>query len=109
VATTVLSFDQARFVVEAMEMLAGYNEKISPIKALEKEVPFAGLTGTGTLVVAGPVDCLSWTERINRFASRPDLKAKQRVLWLRGEATPRARQELTKLGWTVKENLINTK
>ena len=60
-------------------------------------------------MVAGPVDCLSWTERINRFATRPDLKAKQRILWLRGEATSRARQELTKLGWTVKENAIKTK
>lgn len=90
-------------------MLAGYNEKVSPIKALEKDVPFAGRTGTGTLLVAGPVDYLSWTERMNRFASRPDLKAKQRVLWLRGETTPRARQELTRLGWTVKENVIKIK
>jgi hypothetical protein len=102
VATTVLSFDQARFVVEAVEMLAGYNEKIAPIKALGKEVPFAGYTGTGTLVVAGPVDLLSWTEKINRFATRPDLKAKERILWLRGKATPLAQQELTALGW--KEN-----
>ena len=109
VALAVQSFDQARFVVEAMEMLAGYNEKVSPIKALEKDVPFAGRTGTGTLLVAGPVDYLSWTERMNRFASRPDLKAKQRVLWLRGETTPRARQELTRLGWTVKENVIKIK
>jgi hypothetical protein len=109
VATSVLSFDQARFVVEGMELLAGYNEKISPIKTLEKEVPFAGRTGTGTLVVAAPLDCLSWTERINHFAGRPDLKAKQRILWLRGEATPRARQELTQLGWTVRENAIKTK
>jgi hypothetical protein len=103
VATTVLSFDQARFVVEAMEMLADYNEKIAPIKALEKEVPFAGRTGAGTLVAAGPVDLLAWTERINRFAARPDLKAKQKILWLRGKVTPRARQELTRLGWTVTE------
>jgi hypothetical protein len=109
VATTVLSFDQARFVVEAMEMLAGYNEKISPIKTLDKEVPFAGKTGAGTLVVAGPVDCLAWTEKANRFAGRPDLKAKQRILWLRGEATPLARQELTRLGWTVRENATKTK
>ncbi|MBI5582270.1 MAG: hypothetical protein HY892_00450 [Deltaproteobacteria bacterium] len=103
VATTVLSFDQARFVVEALEMLALYHEKIAPIKALEKEVPFAGRTGAGVLVVAGPVDLLAWTEKINRFAARPDLKAKQKILWLRGEATPRARQELPRLGWTVKE------
>ncbi len=109
VATSVLSFDQARFVVEAMELLAGYNEKIAPIKSLIKEAPFAGRTGTGTLVVPGPVDYLAWTEKMNRFASRPDLKAKQRILWLRGEATPRARQELTQLGWTVQENAVKTK
>jgi hypothetical protein len=105
VATTVLSFDQARFVVEAVEMMAGYNEKIAPIKALGKEVPFAGYTGTGTLVVAGPLDLLSWTEKINRFATRPDLKAKERILWLRGTATPRAQQELTALGWKVNQEL----
>jgi hypothetical protein len=93
--------------VEAMEMLAAYNEKIGPIKGLGKEIPFAGLTGSGTLVVAGPVDCLSWTEKIQRFATRPELKASQRIFWLRGEATPRARQELTRLGWTVKEKAAN--
>jgi hypothetical protein len=104
VATTVLSFDQARFVVEAMEMLAGYNEKIAPIKSMEKDVPFAGRTRSGTLLVAGPVNLLSWNEKINRFASRPDLKAKERVLWIRGQATPLARKELVRLGWTLREN-----
>jgi hypothetical protein len=77
------------------------------VKALEKEVPFAGLTGSGTLVVAGPVDFLAWTERINRFATRQDLRAKQRILWLTGETTPRSRQELTGLGWTIQEKAIN--
>ena len=52
-------------------MLAGYNEKISPIKTLEKEVPFAGRTGSGTLVVAGPVDLLAWTDRIQSFRLPP--------------------------------------
>jgi hypothetical protein len=106
VAVTVLSFDQARFVVEATEMLAGYNEKIAPIKSLEKEVPFAGPTGSGTLLVAGPVDLLSWNEKINRLATRPDLKAKERVLWIRGQATPLARKELARLGWTLREKEI---
>ncbi|MCU0577987.1 MAG: hypothetical protein MUF69_00435 [Desulfobacterota bacterium] len=109
VATTVLSFDQARFVAEAMEMLADYNEKTAPIKALEKEAPIVGRTGTGALVAAGPVDRLSWTEGINRFGSRPDLKAKQRILWLRGQATPRAKEELTRMGWTVREETLNNK
>jgi hypothetical protein len=58
---------------------------------------------------AGPVDRLSWTEGNNRFASRPDLKARQRVLWLRGPATPRAKEELTRMGWTVREETLNNK
>jgi hypothetical protein len=102
-ANTVTSFDQARFVVEAMEMLAGYNQKTSPIKSLEKRPPFAARTGAGVLVAAGPVDLLSWNERMSRFATRPELKAKEKIIWLRGEATPRAKQELTRLGWTVRE------
>ena len=103
VAVTVLSFDQARFVVEATEMLAGYHERIAPILSLDKEVPFAGRTKSGTLLVAGPVDFLSWNEKINHFANRPDLKARERILWIRGQATPLARKALSGLGWTLRE------
>jgi hypothetical protein len=59
VAVTVVSFDQARFVVEAMEMLAQYNEKVAPLKTLHKAIPFAARTQKGALIVAGPVDYLS--------------------------------------------------
>jgi len=102
-ANTVTSFDQARFVVEAMEMLAEYNEKTAPLKNIEKQAPFTAKTGAGALVVAGPVDLVSWTERVNRFATRTDLKGKPRIILLRGQATPRAKQELARLGWTVRE------
>jgi hypothetical protein len=63
-ANTVTSFDQSRFVVEAMEMLAEYHEKTAPLKNLEKQAPFTAKTGTGALIVAGPVDLVSWTERL---------------------------------------------
>jgi hypothetical protein len=102
-ANTVTSFDQARFVVEAMEMLAEYHEKTAPLKNLEKQAPFTAKTGAGALIVAGPVDLVSWTERVHHFATRTDLKGKPRIILLRGQATPRAKQELTRLGWTVRE------
>ncbi len=102
-ANTVTSFDQARFVVEAMEMLAEYNEKRAPLKNIEKQAPFTAKTGAGALIVAGPVDLVSWTERLHHFATRTDLKGKPRIILLRGQATPRAKQELTRLGWTVRE------
>jgi hypothetical protein len=104
-ANTVTSFDQARFVVEAMEMLAAYNEKTAPLKNIEKQAPFTAKTGAGALVVAGPVDLVSWTERVHRFATRTDLKGKPRIILLRGQATPRAKQELARLGWTVREQI----
>lgn len=103
VAVTVESFDQARFVVEAMEMLAQYHEKVSPLKALEKKIPFAARTQAGTLVVAGPVDYLAWTKEIQRFASRPDFQAKERILVLRGVATPLALSELAGMKWKVQQ------
>jgi len=103
VAVTVASFDQARFVVEAMEMLAQYHETVAPLKMLEKKIPFAARTQTGTLVVAGPVDYLAWTEQIQRFASRPDLQVADRILLLRGEATALAKAELTKMNWKVQQ------
>ena len=52
-------------------------------------------------VVPGPVDLLAWTPTIDRFVRRPDLKATKKVLWLSGQATPRARRELERRGWTV--------
>lgn len=105
-AVTVISFDQARFVVEAAEMLAQYHEKVSPLLALEKEVPFAARTKAGALVVAAPVDYLAWTQQLQKFANRPDLQAKERILWLRGVATPLAQKELAALKWKVQQEAV---
>jgi hypothetical protein len=104
VAVTVSSFDQARFLVEAMEMLADFHEKTAAIKSVHKDMPLAGSTASGALVVAGPADRLAWTERLHRFATRPDLKTGERIIRLRGQATPRAKSELTRLGWSVRED-----
>jgi hypothetical protein len=57
--------------------------------------------------VAGPADLVSWTERLQRFATRTDLKGRPRIILLRGGITPRAKQELTRLGWTVREKIGN--
>jgi hypothetical protein len=102
-AVTVLSEEQARFVVGAVEMLARHHETVAPLAALEVRGTVVGRTKTGRLVVPGPVDYLSWTEGLARFARRADLGAKERELRLTGRASPRARQELVRLGWMVQE------
>ena len=100
-AVTVASEEQARFVVGAVEMLARYHEKVAPLAQVQVQGSVVARTQAGGLVVPGPVDLLAWTARMDRFAQRPELKATKRVLWLSGQASPRARRELERRGWTV--------
>jgi hypothetical protein len=63
-------------------------------------------TEAGAIVVAAPVDYISWTERVAGFATRPEVVgAKNRHLWVTGRLSPRTRQELASHGWTVREGV----
>jgi hypothetical protein len=46
-------------------------------------------------------DYLSWTEQFQHFAQRPRLSASERLLLLRGQATPMTLKELNRLQWKV--------
>ena len=100
-AVSVASEEQARFLVGAVEMLARYHEKVAPLATVEVLGTVVARTKAGALVVPGPVDLLAWTPRIDRFVRQPHLKGTPRVLWLSGQASPRARRELEQRGWTV--------
>jgi len=106
-AVTVISFDQARFVVDSMEMLAHHHETVSPLLALEQKIPFAARTKDGGLVVAAPVDYLAWTKQLQKFASRPELQAKERTFLLRGTTTRLAQTELTRMKWKMQSQTIS--
>ena len=105
-ALTVESEEQARFVVGAVEMLARYHATVRPLGGLEVRGTVLGRPKAGGLVVPGPVDYVAWTEGLARFAQRPDLKAPGREIWLSGRASPRAGQELSRLGWKVQEHAL---
>ena len=105
-ALTVQSEEQARFVVGAVGMLARYHETVGPLSRLEVRGTVVGRTKLGGLVVAAPVDLVAWTERLHRFASRKDLAAKERSLWLSGQLTPLTRRKLTEAGWVVHERAL---
>ena len=51
------------------------------------------------MVVPAPVDYLSWTERVGRFAARSDLRAARRGIWLTGRVSGAAYQGFTAQGW----------
>lgn len=99
-AATVTSEVQARFVANAVRLLA---QQRAPLAELSAEGTVVGWTRDGQVIVPGPVDWLAWTEKVARFARRDDLIAPTRTIMLTGRASPRTRQELEALGWTLRE------
>lgn len=98
-ASTARSEEQARFLATAVRML-GKQHRLEEVTATGTVV---GREQGGAIVVPAPVDYVSWTERVARFANRNDLKAPQRTILLTGKMSPRARQEFEALGWKVEE------
>ena len=102
---TAQSDAQARFMAGAVLILAAYHKTQDPIDKLRVAGTLVGERKAGGLMVPAPVDYVAWTERVARFATRPDLAGRDRQIWLTGRLSPRAREELTRLGWGVRENV----
>jgi hypothetical protein len=98
-AATARSEEQARFLATAVRLL-GKGRTLEEVTATGTVV---GREKDGGIVVPAPVDYVSWTERLARFARRDDLKAAERSILLTGKMSPRARQEFEALGWKVNE------
>jgi hypothetical protein len=103
-AASVQTEDEANFLSDAAMML-GERHRTDPLASMSAKGTVVGRTKTGAIVVPAPVDHLPWTRQVSDFARRPDLRAKDRSIWVRGAASPRARSELTALGWTVRERV----
>jgi hypothetical protein len=104
-ALTAESVSQTRFMAGAVGILADYHRTAAPIQRVRVAGTAVGQTGSGALVIAGPVDYVSWTERAAAYVERPDLAAKEHQFWLFGRVSPRTRQELTARGWVIREGV----
>jgi len=111
VANAVLSDNEARFLIWALQILTRYQENVGGITALQAvgRVPSARLGGGG-LLIAAAVDYVSWTRRLDTFARRPEFQeVKNKNAWITGKLSPRAKQGLTELGWTIREDVAPVK
>lgn len=104
-ADSVISEDQALFVVNTVEMLAHYHEKQAPLAEVLARGTLMGRTASGELVAVAPVDYLSWTGQLARFLDHDDVRSGKRSAWLTGRASPVARKALEEAGWEVHEGL----
>jgi hypothetical protein len=98
------SEEDARFYRRTALLLAQY-QAVEPIASLQaRQRIFVGHTKSGTLVVPGALDYVTWTPEIDQFASDPTLKAAKREIWLSGRASAAAAKELASRGWKLRES-----
>jgi hypothetical protein len=112
VAEEANSEDLVLFYQHVAEMMRGYHLHVGAVDRLLTlpRVP-ALYTKNKTLVVMLPVDYVFWTSRVASVAwaltthvpTRP--RVARREIWIAGNVSSRARQELELLGWTVYEQV----
>ena len=69
----------------------------------------AALAADGTLIVAAAVDLLIWQEGLMEVVDRPVPAARSRALWLTGQLSARAKTELRRRGFEVREGVSATR
>jgi hypothetical protein len=100
-ANSCTSPEQADFLIEALAMLATRQSSgtanYASLKVLGR-LPGA-TTATGVLEVPAPVDHVTWTEEVARFAGRDDLGDAPKLLVHTGTLSPAAAAGLAAAGW----------
>ena len=104
-ASTAQSEEQARFLTDAVGMLARYHETQTPIARLMVRRAIIGQDRSGTIVVQAPVDYVSWTEDMSYFAHRSDFQGHRKIVSLTGQFSPLARKNFQTLGWVINEKV----
>lgn len=102
-AVTADNEDQARFLAVGLSLLAREHES-TPLKAIVDGKPI-GMTQKGRVVATMPLDYVCWTERVSKFANREDLLPNKPKVLIAGQMSPKAREEMQKLGWEIQEQV----
>ena len=101
---SVETVDQARFVVNTLRMLQRYHETVQPLKEIDVQGTVFAVNDKGTLVVAAPVDYVSWSEMLDRFSANDRFSSKPHELHIAGKMTQAARSQIIERGWDLHEN-----
>jgi hypothetical protein len=104
-AATATTEDQARFLANAVEMLAAQQQAGVPLTKVGASGTVIGWSQSGTPIVPGAVDYVAWTERLAGFAGRPELQGTPGSLWITGRMSPEAQRQFASLGWTIQQNV----
>lgn len=103
-ALSVTTVDQARFVVNSVRMLQEYHETVQPLEALNVQGTVFATDNQGRLIVAAPVDYVSWSEVADRFSRNKMLSGRKPDLYIAGRLSEVTKNRLIERGWTTHEN-----
>jgi hypothetical protein len=113
VAREANSEELVLFYQHVAEMMRGYHLHVGAVDRLLALPRNPALyTKDQVLVVMLPVDYLFWTSRAARIAQAltASVPARLRIarceLWIAGDVSPRAKQELEAMGWTVYDQVF---
>lgn len=109
-ALSVETFDQACFVVNSVRMLRQYHETIEPLQSIDVQSTVFATNTSGTVVVAAPVDCISWSEMLDRFSGQEKFISRKHEQHIAGTMSEMAREHLKMRKWSIYEtsNLFTT-
>jgi hypothetical protein len=105
-AAVTLGEARARFLLESVAMLVTHHQKEARLVKIwmSNFVPI-GVTADGAVIAALAIDYGIWSEDAAAFAQRKELAANSRTLLIAGNLSPRAKQELEKIGWKIKTEI----
>ncbi len=108
-AAAAKSEREAMFLSESASMLQKLHAE-SPVEAILTDTRvMVAKTKDGRAIALLPGDYMPWTEKLASGSKelgervRTELGAKSAEIWIQGEVSPRARQEVKALGWGVRE------
>ena len=105
---SVTGYDQARFVVNTLRMLDRYHHTVEELDSIGVFGTIIGSDNKGNVVIAAPVDYVSWTAYIDKFSSRPEFEKEkirgEKRIFIAGVFTPLAHETLSGRGWNLSEN-----
>jgi hypothetical protein len=111
-AGAAASEEEAFFFQRSAEMLRAYHREVFPVRRIVSGDAWGGgLTDRGTLTMPLALDYLAWTEDAAAALSTAAVSVRSQAgverfeLWLAGRASPRAREELERLGCAVEERV----
>lgn len=110
-AVVAETIPQARLYTEIVLLLAWYHSSQTPFQEIINHSDItSGFTVDRRIITILPLDFLCWSEQVAEVANfhnkvLSDIEAEQREFWFVGRVSDHTKEEITDLGWVVRDGV----